>query len=914
MLQMFFYVRFQTQLRRTRPELLSALENAVFQAIKNSGGDIVEEHHRISAVFTEISVGFWLDILIMLKTILGALETAAPDLHGYTIIIGQDLTDDDFSRLIRILPDNFPGTGIWCSSPVQEALKPYAAFGVSQGKEQSSPAEYAQLSKINAFSNGKGARNSPVREKIELSLKQGAARNVLLVGPEYAGIRNGLYHFCLYHFKPVPPLVIRFGSGRTGLCCLSDSLNTDLRSFLMRSASSQELEELDRLNAVLSRERFQREYSNHMAETGRRFLNILLDVYIKAAGSGKAVIILDNLHEADEFTGDLFIEQYRAFPHKKTIYIYGTWSSGTQADYQDIKQWQPVFPQLLSFTQDLIPTPQLPDIPQDLWEIVYAAGIFLRYFPAFLLIDLFEEAGKNPAMIRQAFNMLSHFGLIDFIDESQLRLDDLIEQAEKILRERREPIRLMVRNRLLAWVREDKFRPCFTLLKVLFELGWEGTDELILKALHSDIIYGTFREIEKAMENGVFDRITGQGRAPVLRHIYKTSKALVHGGEKEIRDAFLEPDPEAVSIPGYNTRLLTNRTNYLLSIRDIPAAINMVKKSIILIQDLREQSELAHAYRLFALISLANHRIADAVDYSFFAMENAEKSPGFGELGLICFYAAGIHFLAGNIFKAESFALRAEEAAISAGRFEWAERIRFFRGRLKFETGRYRDALKIFESMRNNLSGYKRSAVGQVLSGWIYRTNNYLRNFSVQKPEIPTGEGLFFQLEAAYLSGDYERAVKYSEMLLEVLEEQKFLFTEQPDWDSAYTQCEFFIIPRADFLIRIGSVFRALALCRLKPGNTENRKEAIRIIQRIVQDERLSTLDPNDAFYFYAYYLILKESGAGEVDMSTVISIAFKRLQRRANQIDNMEVKNAFLSLHYWNSALYLAAKEHKLI
>jgi hypothetical protein len=42
--------------------------------------------------------------------------------------------------------------------------------------------------------------------------------------------------------------------------------------------------------------------------------------------------------------------------------------------------------------------------------------------------------------------------------------------------------------------------------------------------------------------------------------------------------------------------------------------------------------------------------------------------------------------------------------------------------------------------------------------------------------------------------------------------------------------------------------------------------------------------------------------------------MAFKRLQRRASQIEDMETKRSFLYLHYWNAALSHAAKEHKLI
>jgi hypothetical protein len=85
-------------------------------------------------------------------------------------------------------------------------------------------------------------------------------------------------------------------------------------------------------------------------------------------------------------------------------------------------------------------------------------------------------------------------------------------------------------------------------------------------------------------------------------------------------------------------------------------------------------------------------------------------------------------------------------------------------------------------------------------------------------------------------------------------------------------------------------------------------------MQRIVQDERLSEMDPNSAFFFYAWYRVLEESGAAEVDMNTAVSMAFKRLQRRASRIDDPDTRRSFLTLHYWNSALGEAAKAHKLI
>jgi hypothetical protein len=48
--------------------------------------------------------------------------------------------------------------------------------------------------------------------------------------------------------------------------------------------------------------------------------------------------------------------------------------------------------------------------------------------------------------------------------------------------------------------------------------------------------------------------------------------------------------------------------------------------------------------------------------------------------------------------------------------------------------------------------------------------------------------------------------------------------------------------------------------------------------------------------------------------MNTAVSMAFKRLQRRASRIDDPETRRDFLNLNYWNKALSIVAKEYKLI
>jgi hypothetical protein len=106
-------------------------------------------------------------------------------------------------------------------------------------------------------------------------------------------------------------------------------------------------------------------------------------------------------------------------------------------------------------------------------------------------------------------------------------------------------------------------------------------------------------------------------------------------------------------------------------------------------------------------------------------------------------------------------------------------------------------------------------------------------------------------------------------------------------------------------------VFHSLALCHLSARGGE---EAVRNMQRILRNERLSEMDPCDAFYFYAWYRILERTGAEIVDMNTAVSMAFKRLQRRISRTDDAEMRHQYMNGPRWNRELSMAAKDFKLI
>jgi hypothetical protein len=948
---MLFFLRFQSQLRRTRPEIVSFLEESVIEAVRDSGGSVKLEHRFIAASFDEAALGFWLDILTTLETILRALKRTSSELYGHVCILDRNIMEDGL-RLSKALPVAAE-TGIWCAESVQRALEPYVVFEKSGRRQEKDTlaAGYAQIKHLKAFSALPSPKKYPFSEKIQRALKQKSQQNTLLLGPDFIGKREGLYRFCLNTWGNFPSLIIHFGSGGTGLSCFSDALSPQIRSRINLYSGAKVLEELDALGAIIFKERLRNEYSAYLIRETRRFLRLLLANYCGLAWSQDItpVIILENLHKADEQAGQIFIDTYKAIQTEKKIRLYGTSSDGTgpggtssggtsSGAKPNPAFWEPIFPRILKFSPDDFPALHPPEMSRDLWEIAYAAGLLRQYFPGFLFPSLFEEEGKNPAMISRAFGMLSHLGLIDFDEDPIPRMYGFLEKAEQILGEREEQVRSMVRSRLLAWVSSGKLRPCFNLLRALVDLGGKGTDDLILDALCGDFINGTYAELQRAINKGWLERVAGKNRIPALLYISGTLKSLLHGNEAAIREACRPPPPEEVPAPAYKVQILENLTSYQLSVKDTAAALELAKEAMLISQEQPGGRGLAQAYRLFSLVNLSKQRLDDTIEYFSFAIENAEKFDNFDELTVAAYYAAGSYFLFGNISKAERLAQKAEQAAWKSQRPEWADRCKFLIGKLRFETGRYRDALTIFEELQKNFNGTSSNGTrsngtssngtlspeaSQVLDAWIYRSDVFLRSPHIRKPGVLNGDALLFEIEAAYLSGDYRQTVELSDRLQALIAEpgvmagggsENFLYIEQPDWRSGFAQCELFLLTRKDLWSPMISAYRALASCRLEHSHGPQQEQAAHVMQRIIQDERLSETGPNDAFYFFAYYRILLESGAPEVDMNTAVSMAFKRLQRRASRIDDTDTKRAFLSLHHWNGALMLAAKEHKLI
>jgi tetratricopeptide (TPR) repeat protein len=574
-------------------------------------------------------------------------------------------------------------------------------------------------------------------------------------------------------------------------------------------------------------------------------------------------------------------------------------------------------------------------LDRSLGEIVYACVLLNRYFPSSAFLELFAEQGVNPSMVKRGFSILADKDILHSAEDPSLRVNFSDEDIEKLLDKRAVVVRELATASILSWIEKGKLKPCYKLLEALHDLGGGIDDKLALDALRADIARDDYDGIETALRTGRFREVLdapGGGmetpeepkRSAALRYVFKTLKALTTGSEEEISAAFCSETADTAFYGAYRALIITLRALYCLAGGDIDTAMKKAKEALLLSQSTGEQTCRSLVYRLISLAHFSQRRLNDAIDYIPFAIENAKKTQDNNELAVAAYYAAVEHFTYGNIAAALRFLDEPHAAAEASGRTEWAERARFFSGRLYFEIGRYEEAAGLFASLLEH--GARAAQKRGTLRAWVYRAAVY-RAQAVETPPLPAdldapdesgasdetanADYLFFKIEAAFFAGDYQKTILLAKQLLGSLPEEQFLFLEQPDWSSGFAQNELLLVDRKSFFSNLAHGFSALSLVSL---DKNNKDEAVRIMRPLIRNDRFPDTAPNDVLFNYLYYRIQCLSESGEVDKNTAISTAFKRLQRRASRIDSLEIKRAFLARQYWNSALFQAAKEHKLI
>ena len=918
MINLFFFLRFKSQLRRTRPDIIWQIDELLAKAINDAGGKVTGDRFVISAAFNEDRIGFWLDMFILIENIKKKIEESE-ELFGYSFIICGKSPDSP-ELLSRFLANN---SGIFVDERTAIKLVPYAAFEKPSEwmknikKRKYGSGNFYKIKELKTFKSF--ARNDHVLQNDVIKIyNREKGKNTLILGQSCLHLRGGLYKYNEQINEDFPPLTVCFE--RIGLGALVDIWSHDIRSL----GGGQNVEEIDNLWEFLFRERIRDEVSDYISRCTRRFLLLVFQFYLDAANRQEQmpVLMLENIHLAEKKVIALLLDTLAEVNQGyREILLLGT--GDDNISQERLKQYEEIFESVITL-ETKIDRIYFPKLSVDLWEIIYAISLLSRYFSPEFFQRLFEETSLNPVMITRAFSILYSLGIINTLSEPRLINRHFEEYAVRILEEKAEKVRAFVCARLLNWAVKRNINTCYRLLTEITIL--DGTkkidDLLLLKSFYSDIVNQTTSGIERAMNSEQFDEKYSM-KADLIRQIFNTSTALTSGNENDIEQVFNNNKLNEIILSGdafplLKAQLIVNNCSYYLGRHDLPEAAEKAKEAILIGQN-KSSFCLPQSYRLYSLVCLTKKNVNETIEYLGFALSNSEKNGNYHEQAVCAYYAAAAYFLYGDVFRAANYTRKSIENALAAGCPDWADRALFLEGRINFELGKYKEAHNIFEKLCKEPYGSMTCDKENMLSAWIYRSKIYLRDSNAIKPEPAIHDADLFEIEAAYLSGDFKKAVELSASVNNPFTEGSFLYTEQADWKSGFAQCEHLYFTHGEIQNRMLTLFHSLALSRLSGKyffneNQGSGEQAIQGIQKIIRDEKLCEMDPWDAFYFYAKYCILQQCGASHVDMSTAVSMAFKRLQRRACRIEDIETRHQYLEGPRWSRELSLAAKEFKLI
>ena len=192
MIYLYFFLKFKAQLRRTRQDAVQQIDESLIRAIEDAGGKITGDRFVISAVFNEDTIGFWLDIFILIENLKKIIDSSS-DFFGYSLVITADAPDAP-EMLCRYL-GNY--NGIFVNDKAAKKLVPYASF--------EKPSEWLSGAKRRKYGCGSFYRikelkvfkkivknDLDIEKEILKALDQEKGKSKLILCPPYSQVRNSL--------------------------------------------------------------------------------------------------------------------------------------------------------------------------------------------------------------------------------------------------------------------------------------------------------------------------------------------------------------------------------------------------------------------------------------------------------------------------------------------------------------------------------------------------------------------------------------------------------------------------------------------------------------------------------------------------------------------------------------------------
>ncbi len=543
------------------------------------------------------------------------------------------------------------------------------------------------------------------------------------------------------------------------------------------------------------------------------------------------------------------------------------------------------------------------------------------------------EAGFDAATVGRSLSDLMASGLM--ADERELipRFPTLRRKLEELLgREGAALRRRFVAHMATLW-ETGRYRHPVLLFSFLAR---SGSTELALRIL-PDIIRRKLDECDPAGAAAFCDPRALEFSVPPTAAQAKDLLAVTTLGK--LRAALLERNEEAAEAaqeeakklaasdlgPSLRGEVLIERAKYFLSGGNSFAALDELKKALLLYQESRGENPEVPAgrgeracYLWLGAAMLAEGRLGEAVEYLALSQRlcyEAHDAPG--SLWTLA-YLAGSLFVGGRFSQCLSVIEQGLAEAKKLFRREVELYFLFLRARTRFQVGAYEQCSLDLQSSLSHATLYSLEDAMLVLRAWLGRTLLHQDEIAsgtrlLESLARQTREVLLFLAEGSLFSGALENASLCIERALALSTESRFPAPEGITWQDGFSPVE-----GRCFKLSRGSALLQRTLLGMRAyllGLRGLRDEAIRELHQLTRGQKSLEEDPRAAWFNYLYSQVLPETASEEVDDKvTVLSKSLKTLQERASRIDAPAERSSFLWRNRWNRMIMEEARLRKLV
>jgi tetratricopeptide (TPR) repeat protein len=616
-------------------------------------------------------------------------------------------------------------------------------------------------------------------------------------------------------------------------------------------------------------------------------------------------------------------------------YLQYLWKTGRIRTNADHNEWiqaaegeTPLPANPLSVSWYLIRT-QHDDTFQLLFALYLAGGLLDRQgFLSFLAEAGFEVAAaeKSLAGLHVAGLLAEEATLIPRFPALRRKLEELLGAEGVRLRDR------FIAHMVSLWT-AGKYRHPVLLFTFLAKNG--RTDlalgilpEIIRRKLDENDAVGARTFCDPRALDFAVPPTPEQGRElAALTAIGRLRAALL---EEDVEGADVaQAEAQKSMVPGTRRTIVgeahIERAKFFLSTGNAVAALDELKKGLLLYQETREEppdpqpaerGERA-CYLWLGAAMLADGRLGEAVEYLGLSQRLCHEASDAPGALWTAVYLADCLFVDGRYTQC----LAAIEQGLLIARETYRREVELFllflKARTTFQVGSYDECSLCLQACLCLATLYSAEAAVPVLRAWLGRALVHSGDLGsgtrLLESLSQSREVLLYLAEGSLFSQGLENASLYVERALALPSLIRFPAPEGVPWQDGCIAIEgrCFRLSRGDAILRRTLTgLRAYLL-----GLRGFREEGIGELHQLTRGEKSLEVDPSVYWFNYLYSRVLPEAGSEETDDKvTVLSKSLKSLQERASRIDAPAERSSFLWHNRWNRMIMEEARERKLV